>query len=174
MNLGAILKAAGSGALKSLPLGGVVVDVAEVVLDEIFDKETVTGDEVKAKLEKLPTTVKDKVLSKTLNADSHLLASWDELSDVVNVTADENATLRKVITIAVVITLLAIGLMFSAMLGWNYITTGTLPDTESMLAAFAIPTIAIMAVFGVDNKAFTGVLLALVTRQLSKRVADKK
>jgi len=79
MNIGKILEVTGKSALKNIPLGGVIVDVAELMIGDRFDKKTVSGDDIKQAVETLSPTAKAEFLAKTLDVDARMLESTNML-----------------------------------------------------------------------------------------------
>ena len=72
MDISSILKAAGHGILKEIPLGGLVLDVVEAAIGDDFDREKATGKDVESAIEKLSPEHKVKILTKQLEIDKAL------------------------------------------------------------------------------------------------------
>lgn len=167
MNIGSILKAAGRGVLKEVPLGGLVLDVVEAAIGEDFDRDKTTGLDVERAIEKLSPDHKVKILTKQLDSTARAIESRTELKKKMEEDGPQSrARARIAMLIAVVILVLSCG--FGLMLGHAYIYKGIMPSLESLVVVFALPVIALLTFFGVDTKAFQGIIVDIISRGLIK------
>jgi len=168
MNIGKILEVTGKSALKNIPLGGVIVDVAELMIGDRFDKKTVSGDDIKQAVETLSPTAKAEFLAKTLDVDARMLESTNMLKQKMEADTPVSRA-RSVIAMGIAIMLLVLSAGFGLMLGHAYITGGLVPSIESLLVVFGLPTVALLAFFGLDTKAFQEVIMQVVTRSIVRK-----
>lgn len=165
MDIGSILKFAGQSVLKEVPLGGLVMDVAEVALDKVFDRETVTGDDIFKEIESLPPEAKAKLLAKRLDTKARIAESHDALRGKMEQdTPTSRARSMIAIGIAVLLGLQTLG--FSLMLAHAYVTTGAIPSVEVFAVVFGLPVVALLSYFGIDTPKFRELILQLLMRYM--------
>lgn len=169
MNIGKMLKATGKTLLKEVPMGGVIVDIAELVLGKKVDRETVTGEELGTMIESLPPEQKLQFLGKTLDSELAKFTAWTELKSTMEEETPTSAARAKIaMMIAAVVVLLSAG--FGMMLGHLYLTQGRVPLVEELLIVFGVPSLALLSFFGIR----VGPLQELVVNTLLHRIAKKR
>lgn len=167
MNIGSILKVAGRSVLKELPLGGLVLDVVEAAIGEDLDRENVTGKDVEQAIEKLSPEHKVRILTKQLDTTARAIESRNELMKKMEDDSPASRARAKIATlIAVVILVLSCG--FGLMLAHSYVYNGVMPSLEMLVVVFGLPTVALLTFFGINTRAFQGVILDIITRSLVK------
>lgn len=167
MDISSILKAAGHGILKEIPLGGLVLDVVEAAIGDDFDREKATGKDVESAIEKLSPEHKAKILTKQLDSTARAIESRNELKKKMEEdTPASRARAKIAMLIAAVILIMSCG--FGLMLAHAYIYNSVMPSIEMLVVVFGLPTIALLTFFGIDTKAFQGIILEIISRGLIK------
>lgn len=168
MNIGGILKTVGSGLLKEVPAGGLIMDAIELVTGETVDRNTITGAQMQAIINKLPPEQQANFLNKQLDTKARLVESHDKL---VAKMQEDSPSSRARAAIAKVVAgfMMLLTLMFSWMLMDQYLKTGNYPSVESLAIVYGFPCIALLAFFGVDTKALQELIITILTRQIARR-----
>jgi hypothetical protein len=169
MNIGKILKATGKSLLKEVPLGGVIMDIAEMVVGKELPRDTLTGEELGGLIESLPAEQKLQFLNKTIDSELAKFTAWTELKTTMEEeTPSSRARAYIAMMIAVVIVFLSAG--FGAMLGQQYLENGRMPSVEELLIVFGVPSLALLSFFGIR----VGPLQELVVNALLHRIAKRR
>lgn len=166
MNIGDILKIAGRRALKEVPLGGVVIDVAELVLRDKLDRENITGEEVEQLLSVLELKDRKDILTKQIDSPVAKFESVEQMKREVKATDTPLSKERARMLAVIVYFMLAISFTLTGIIMHQYVTADVYPSVEMALVSLGFPLIALLTMFGMDTKPITDIVL----RMLSKRI----
>ena len=173
MNIGKILKATGSSLLREVPLGGVIADIAGLVLNKDVDKDKVTGDELSEMVDTLPDDLKVKFLNKTIDSELSKFTAWSELQMKMEEESPTSQARAKIaMLIAVVIVLMSAG--FGLMLGNMYLTDGRIPELEELLIIFGVPSLALLSFFGIRVGPLQEIIINTLLQRMAKKEKGKK
>ena len=152
MDLSAIASAAGGAILNTiLPGSGTIA--AKVINgflsdDEKVNPETVTGTELKAKIEKLPPEAQTAIHLKMMDAQINETNKFVQLQTMLNETDAKGASHRPFIALMMAWLVVVITAVFAAGLLWLGYQTNQMPSWEQILPLLALPTWVVQRYFG--------------------------
>lgn len=168
MILGRLLKVVGRGAVKEIPLGGLIVDVIEIATKKKIDRETVTGEELEKLLTVLPLGERNDILSRKFDNELvDVLSLKQAVKQIPNETTMDKARYQLALITTIIINLMA--LMFLGILMFEYVTKGVVPDLESVLLTLGIPAVVLFTMFGLDTRAMMSLLLSAQQKKYNKK-----
>lgn len=170
MNISSILAIAGKQALKEIPLGGLVIDIAEIALGKKIDRKKVSGDELHEQLQSLPADQLATLLGKQLDTKVALVESHDALKTKMEEDSPSSRS-RSIIAIMIAVVLLVFSCGFALMLAHMYIYNGIVPPIEYLLVVFGLPTLALLTFFGINTEQFQSLLVSVIARSIAKKGA---
>lgn len=168
MDISSILKVAGTTALKSLPYGGLVLDVVEAATGkDVPDRENASGETLEKIISELPEDQKAMVLTKKLDTEARVLETRNALKEKMEEdTPASQARAKVALAFAGIVALLSIG--FAIMMVHAYIYNGIYPSVELTLIVFGLPMLGLLAYFGIDTKTLQQLIITVLQRQLIK------
>lgn len=164
MDIGRLLKSVGGAVLKNVPMGGMIYDIADSVLDEALPDD-ITGDELTAKLQKLPPEQYERIMGKKIDADLAKYQSWTDLRKSMDLKSPAS-TARSVVTATFGIGIMLIILIFTYVFARNYIDHGTFPTVDVILVTYGIPMIVVLTSFGIKSDKFLDAILTAALKRM--------
>lgn len=164
MEIGKFLKSVGTAVLKNVPMGGLVYDIADAVLDQAIPDD-VTGNDLDTMLKKLPPDQYLRVMSKQIDADVKKYQSWSDLhKSMENKTPASKS--RAVIAGVFGVGIMAITVMFTYVILQHYLNLGTYPPVELAAVVYGIPAICVLAAFGVRSEKLLDLVLTMAVKRM--------
>ncbi len=164
MNVGEVLKKVGTGLLKSNPLGRVIYDIADAVLDDDIP-EDVTGVDLDKMLSTLPNDQYTRIIEKKLDKEVQMKQIWAD----VQMNQNEHKSPAREFGVKVMIVVIAvICVVFTLILGHKYLETGETPSIEMAMIIFGIPTLLLAGFFGISTDKIVDFVLSIAMRRYTK------
>lgn len=168
MKLGSILKAAGKGALKEVPFGGLAFDIAEAALGQDIDRDNTTGEGLKERLEELTPEQKSKILSKQLDIDALQVQSRAELKKKMEEPSPMSKG-RVFVAKMMGVSICLVSLFMLAVILHGYFVEGIYPSLGLVAFVVGIPSLLLMTYFGMDTKALQSILFEIIGRVAKRK-----
>lgn len=163
MDIGKFLKSVGGAVLKNVPMGGMIYDIADAVLDEVLPPDA-TGDDVTKLLQKLPPEQYQKIMAKQIDADVAKYQSWVDLRKNMDITSPASKS-RSLIAMVFGVGIMLVTLMLTYLFVENYLRLGTYPPIETIMIVYGLPMVVLLAAFGVrSDKILDAILTAALKR----------
>lgn len=164
MDIGKFLGSVGSAVLKNVPMGSMVLDIADAVLDDVLP-DNATGDDIKARLEKLPPEQYERIMSKQIDADVVKYQTWVDLRKNMDVSSPASKA-RSTIALVFGVGIMLVTLMFTYLYIQHFLTQGTYPPLESVAIIYGIPMVILMAAFGIRSEKVLDFILTAVLKKI--------
>lgn len=164
MDIGKFLKKVGTAVLKNVPMGGLVYDIADAALSTAVPDD-VTGDQLATILQTLPPDQYSKVMSKQLDAKLATYTAWTDLRKEMD-SESPQSNARSVISIIFSVGIMILVILFTLMMGDNYLKTGQLPGIELIGAVMLVPGIAILSTFGVRSDTIVSNIIGAYVKRI--------
>lgn len=177
-----ILKAAGSAALSTLYPIKVVESIVSIVSVLTDDKQetnitTVTGDDLKQRIETLPVELQAVILQKVLDIEALSMEQDLEMQKTLSDLDSRGKTFRPIIALMMAIIAALNTVAYSVLMYWLAYKSGTMPDNELLIIPIAVPLLLVWTYFGFLGKERKEILAFIANRTpagvLASSVADK-
>lgn len=177
-----ILKAAGAAALSSLyPIKVVesIVSIVSVLADDKqpTDLTTVTGNQLKERIETLPAELQAAILQKVLDIEALSMEQELEMQKTLSDLDSRGKTFRPSIALMMAIIAALNTIAYSALMFWICYGANRLPASEELVVPLGIPLVLVWTYFGFLGKERKEILSFLVNRTpagaLASGLADK-
>lgn len=177
-----ILKAAGSAALSTIyPIKVVesIVSIVSVLADDKQDTDltSVTGEQLKQRIESLPPELQAAILQKVLDIEALSMEQDLEMQKTLSDLDARGKTFRPSIALLMAIIAALNTIAYSVLMYWICYGANRLPSSEELLVPLGIPLLLVWTYFGFLGKERKDILGFLVNRTpagaLAAGIADK-
>ncbi len=166
MNIGSFLKSVGGAVLKNVPMGNMIYDVVDVLLDDKLP-DNITGNELVDKINSLPPDVKERVLSKQIDADLKKYQTWADLHEKMEQSSPMSKSRSVVMGIFAILVAL-VTMTVSYIFVQDYLMHQNVPSMDMLMVAYGIPSICLLASFGIKSDKILDLILSSYIKSRSK------
>lgn len=177
-----ILKAAGSAALSTIyPIKVVesIVSIVSVLADDKQDTDltSVTGEQLKQRIETLPPELQDAILQKVLDIEALSMEQDLEMQKTLSDLDTRGKTFRPIIALMMAVIAALNTIAYSVLMYWLAWKAGKMPSNEELIIPIAVPLLLVWTYFGFLGKERKEILAFIANRTpagvLASSVADR-
>ena len=165
MNVEEVVKQSAEIPLRNSPAGEIIADQLEVLTGTNVDG-SLTGNGALEMLESVPADLKKRFLGQSNSEKFVAYVSWNQLREAI--ANDPDAKRKQTLVSVVTVVMLLASCFFGGMLGFEYITNGTVPTADHLLTVFGPIALSLLLQFSFGREMAAKVAMEYLAKRVGK------
>lgn len=165
MNVEEVVKQSAEIPLRDSPTGDIIADQLEVLTGVNADG-SLTGNGALEMLESVPAELKKRFLGQTISEKLVAYKSWNQIRE--SIANDPDAKSKQKLLAVTTFVLLLATCFFGGMLGFEYITNGTVPTADHLLTVFGPLALSLLLQFGLGRELVAKAAMDYLAKRVGK------